>query len=378
MAPTVLVLGGVGFIGRNLVIYLVENKLADYIRVADKAMPETSYFNERAKAAFADPCVDCRQANLANASVTEKIFTDGDKTWDIVFNLAAETKYGQTEEVYTEKVFGLSVTVAKEAVKRNVPVFVEFSTAQIYESDKKASSEDTKHVKPWTQIAKCKLKAEQELTKILGSKLIIMRPAIVYGPSDILGITPRLIVGAVYKQLKEEMKLLWTKDLRINTVHVNDVVRASWWAAATKSQGGGRAEGDLNGPCVYNLADKTDTDQGKMNEFIRQIFGIDTGFQGTVLSSFAKMNLESVTEEVNDKHLQPWADACKEGSIQNTPLTPYLDKELLKDNALSVNGSKIETTLGFQYTVPLMTKESLMEVIDDFVSVGIWPKGTVG
>lgn len=166
MAPTVLVLGGVGFIGRNLVIYLVENKLADYIRVADKAMPETSYFNERAKAAFADPCVDCRQANLANASVTEKIFTDGDKTWDIVFNLAAETKYGQTEEVYTEKVFGLSVTVAKEAVKRNVPVFVEFSTAQIYESDKKASSEDTKHVKPWTQIAKCKLKAEQELTKM--------------------------------------------------------------------------------------------------------------------------------------------------------------------------------------------------------------------
>lgn len=40
-----------------------------------------------------------------------------------------------------------------------------------------------------------------------------------------------------------------------------------------------------------------------MNEFIRQIFGIDTGFQGTVLSSFAKMNLESVTEEVNDKVL---------------------------------------------------------------------------
>lgn len=38
-----------------------------------------------------------------------------------------------------------------------------------------------------------------------------------------------------------------------------------------------------------------------MNKLIKEIFGIETGFQGTVLSSFAKMNLEAVTEEVNDK-----------------------------------------------------------------------------
>lgn len=85
---------------------------------------------------------------------------------DIVFNLAAETKYGQSEEVYTEKVYNLSIVVANEAVKQSIPVFVEFSTAQIYEADKKPSTEDTKHIKPWTMIAKCKLKAEQELTKM--------------------------------------------------------------------------------------------------------------------------------------------------------------------------------------------------------------------
>lgn len=32
----VLILGGVGFIGRNLVKYIVDNKLATKIRVADK------------------------------------------------------------------------------------------------------------------------------------------------------------------------------------------------------------------------------------------------------------------------------------------------------------------------------------------------------
>lgn len=53
------------------------------------------------------------------------------------------------------------------------------------------------------------------------------------------------------------------------------------------------------------------------------------------------MNLEAVTEDVNDMHLQPWADLCKAGGVVNTPLTPYLDKELLKDNAFSVSGEKV-------------------------------------
>lgn len=60
-----------------------------------------------------------------------------------------------------------------------------------------------------------------------------------------------------------------------------------------------------------------------------------------MISQFAKLNLESVTEDVNDKHLQPWSELCKGAGVVNTPLTPYLDKELLKDNALSVDGGKV-------------------------------------
>lgn len=42
--PRVLVLGGAGMIGRNFVAYCVERDLCSYIRVADKTMPEISYF----------------------------------------------------------------------------------------------------------------------------------------------------------------------------------------------------------------------------------------------------------------------------------------------------------------------------------------------
>ncbi len=49
-----------------------------------------------------------------------------------------------------------------------------------------------------------------------------------------------------------------------------------------------------------------------------------------------------MTEDINYTHLQPWSELCKAGQIAYTPLTPFLDQELLKDNALSVEGSKVK------------------------------------
>jgi nucleoside-diphosphate-sugar epimerase len=109
-------------------------------------------------------------------------------------------------------------------------------------------------------------------------------------------------MGAVYRHLKTEMKLLWTKDLRLNTVHVDDVARALWHIAATTTEKGGRS-GAVTGKEIYNLCDKGNTgtvteflivsqiiiDQGSINKFLESIFGIETGFQGTMISTFAKV-----------------------------------------------------------------------------------------
>ena len=56
-------------------------------------------------------------------------------------------------------------------------------------SCRQGASDETDKVKPWTQIAKYKLQAEEELRKIAGLNLIIVRPAIVYGPGDVAGIS---------------------------------------------------------------------------------------------------------------------------------------------------------------------------------------------
>lgn len=60
----VLVLGGVGFIGRHFVHYLVSNDLVQSVRVADKMLPQTAYFTETFKETFSK--VEFKQTNLIN------------------------------------------------------------------------------------------------------------------------------------------------------------------------------------------------------------------------------------------------------------------------------------------------------------------------
>ncbi|KAI7896811.1 uncharacterized protein EV154DRAFT_434258 [Mucor mucedo] len=365
----VLVLGGVGFIGRHFVNYLTQNNLVASIRVADKMLPQTAYFTDTFKTAFSK--VEFKQSNLINAASIAACFErDDGKEFDYVFNFAAETKYSQVPEIYQERIFNLSVNCATEAAKRHIKLFVEISTAEVYDSSQDPSTETSK-INPWTVIGKHKYKAEEALKKIDGLNLLIIRPALVYGPAALLGLTPRLIIGRVYAHLKEEMKYLWSKDLKINTVHVEDVIRACWYLTEWYIDNNIAATGKVP---VFNLADKQETDQEAINVHLRDIFNLKTSYHGTIISAFAKLNLESVTESVNEKHLGPWAEIVRANGITVTPLSPYLDLEILDSHALSVDGSKIERETGFKYSVPLVTKDKLLEIINEFKAIDVWPK----
>jgi len=357
--PTVLVLGATGFIGRNLVSYLVKNNLAN-VTTADKIFPNCAYLSKEEEALFDK--ANFMQKNLVSP---QSIATIWDKSahYDYVINLAAETKYGHNDDVYAERVEHLSLSCAKEAAKHNVKRYIEVSTAQVYEPSQ-ASKKETGKVDPWTNLAKHKLKVDEQLKGISGLDYVIVRPALVYGPGDKLGIAPRIICGAVYSYTKETMKFLWTKDLKINTVHVSDVVRALWHLCTHGNKGD-----------VYNLADKNDTDQGKINVHLESMFGIKTKFAGKMLSKIAEsFNMDSIVKEVNDKHVTPWAKMTKEAGINVTPLSPYLDQELLYAKHLSIDGSKIEST-GFKYEVPNVTEDKLREWVNYEIALNLFPKG---
>jgi hypothetical protein len=183
-------------------------------------------------------------------------------------------------------------------------------------------------------------------------------------------------MARVYQHLHEEMKWLWTKDLRVNTVHITDVTRGLWaiadWYAVQKQPGWDvKALGKVP---TFNMVDKGQTSQGIMAEIIGQIFGITTGFQGQLVSTFAKLNLDSVVDDVNDEVLGPWADLLEAAGITRPgPLTPFMEKELLKDTDLSMDGSRLEKVVGFKYDKPHITKELVQEMIDSYTRIGWWP-----
>jgi len=178
------------------------------------------------------------------------------KKFDWVINLAAETRFGQDVKAYEQMVKCLSILCAKEAVKVGVEKYVEVSTAQVYKPGKKARKEDSA-LKPWTNLAKYKLEAEEELLKMKELPLIILRPSIIYGPGDMNGLLPRIICGATYVHTKGNMKLLWTAELRINCVHVIDVAKAIIFSCQKLKAGS-----------IFNLSDESDLSQGSFNKVL--------------------------------------------------------------------------------------------------------------
>jgi len=360
--PSIIIFGGCGFLGRNLVAYLAESGLCSKIKVVDKQLPGMAGLSKKQSEIFKDN-VEFMQANLAKEANCKKAFEGGEFTYAI--NLAGETKYSQSPEIYKENIVGLSTAIGKAAAAAGVKAFIEVSTSQVYASGLKKSDEKGK-LEPWTKMAEAKLKAEEELRSIKGLNLIVVRPALVYGPGDITSVTPRVIIGAVYKHLNEKLEFLWDSDLKLNTVHVEDCTRALWHLC-------------LNGTVgeVYNLADEGNTDQGEIAKILEGMFGVKTGFMGTLKSKAATaLAMKTVVESVNDKHLTPWSELCKSKGIVGSPLTPYLDEELLYHDHTSVDGTKITKT-GFTYNHKKITEGLVREATEYFVENGAFPAGYV-
>ncbi len=143
---------------------------------------------------------------------------------------------------------------------------------------------------------------------------------------------------------------------------------------------------------IWNtVTDTFHTDQEVINRHLQSIFKIDTGYHSTAITAMAKvgllftsqfylltlyrkLDLNAVVEAVNEKHLGPWAEIIQQNGISATPLSPYLDKELLYNHSLCIDGSKIENETGFVYEIPYVTDENLNEIIEEYKTLGVWPK----
>lgn len=366
--PKWLIAGGMGMIGRNLVKYLLDNNLASDIRVADKKAPFMAFLSADHKAAIENDLVEVVQADCSDDEHLDKVLeeprTGG--AWDYIVNVAAEMDLNKAEAFHAKQV-DIAAKLAAAGARLGVKRFIQISSAAVYApSSSKAASEASK-TDPWTTVAAYNLKAEDAVKATAGLNWVILRPAIVYGPGDVHGLMPRVVVASTYTVIEGgKMELMWEGDLHCNTVHVFDVVRAIYFAARKLEPG-----------TTWNLADGGKTDQGQLVALLGGLFGIKTGFYGTTMSMLARVKMDSAVELANKTHLAPWLALLKAHGIKNTPLSPFLHKQLLYDNALHVDGTAIEAA-GFKYAVPALTAEGLRDVVLQHIAQGIFPPVVAG
>merc|ERR1712228_266193 len=257
-------------------------------------------------------------------------FVDIGYDYDYIINLCGETRFGQSDNDYKLKCLETckQCMIAAGNCKK-LKKWIEVSTAQIYEPAKKPLSEKSK-IAPFTKLANYRFQCEQLIEKS-GLPYCILRPSIVYGPGDKTGLTPRLVCAVCYKHIGDKMKFLWTENLAINTA------------------------------------------QGKLNKILEKLFGIKCGFQNSAVNKAAKNMMESVSAHSNNKHVPMWSDLCKTYNITSSPLTPYIDVEILTKNYLCIDGTKIEKELEFKYKYPVLEVEYLREILDEYVKQEYFP-----
>lgn len=56
------------------------------------------------------------------------------------------------------------------------------------------------------------------------------------------------------------------------------------------------------------------------------------------------MDVLDVMEEINDKHMAPWASICTSNRVESTPLSPYIHSDALSKRHISLDGSKLAST----------------------------------
>jgi len=361
--PSVVILGGCGFYGRHLVKFLVENELASTIKIADKTLPALAKLTDELKAIYKNKeLVSFRQCDLAKEDHIKRIF-DGTTQYDYVFNCCGETRMGMDKQDYELKNTKTAERCSKAAEAANVKKWIEVSDARLWDDKKIKATEKMKPKNAWTMCSAARLAAEEIIKTRKNLPWCILRPVVTYGPGCKGNIMARTVIGAVYQKNRECMKTLWSKGMMVNTVHIRDVVRAMWLCATSEKSTGN----------TYHLADQGYTTQVKLTDMLGKIFKIKTGFTNGAINMAAKMSIGMVTNTVNEKHVPAWSNLCMDHDVLNTPLSPFLDEEILKKHYMYVDGTLIMKELGFKYDHPEITIDLVKEVIEKYKKQGFFP-----
>ncbi|KAM0788503.1 hypothetical protein ACM66B_001634 [Microbotryomycetes sp. NB124-2] len=434
MVQTVLILGGLGQDGsRHLLSHLLgagtstagaqqrttqapNTSKPAFVRVVDKfliipqadPMPSTVYLDDRTKNAIKSSRAEYMQGNLLTEATRQRAFSLPEKYggpakgFDAVFDFTGESDFELTDGVHVERTLKLALALGQTAKDSKVGIYVRVLPCQYKTSRSRVGAEESGAIEPWGVRAQWHQEAARGLAKIDNLNLVCLRPAYFYGPATLTGLTPRALIGELYKFRHEKLEFLWKDSLAVNTIHAHDFCTAATavveWAlkrdpralldmageklTSTLNQdklikdvsGAAKSTEQVTAP-VFEIVDDCETEQRQIAKLISQVIGVECGFHNSIISSFAKLNMEDVLEDVNEKHMQGWSDlltASDPPISSTTPLSPYTPVDLLQPYPVAFSNRKLKA-IGWMPSHRL-DAETLRETIDGFKAEGIWPR----
>lgn len=356
-----LVLGGLGFVGKNLLDLLMATDCFSKLVIIDKKLLKLNAYIPKPKLEkFDDPRIKVLQKDLSKESDIRPVFEEHGP-FDYVINLAAEIRSDLGDESHKRNTLLVANLCGTLSAEYKVKKFIHLSTSYVYASSTKPLNEDAK-LEPQKVQAKYSLAAERAIFRIPDLNYVILRPAIIYGPYDIVGhVVMNIAISLLYKINKEKMRMLWDNDKRTSFVHVTDVCRAIMYSIEKGESGG-----------VFNLANLDNMTQNKFFEFLRQTLKADIECVGNLKSHLVKIKFDSVIAEMNDRHMRWWFAACQKFDIKNSPVNVMVYKEQLEQYSLCIDGTAIKK-LGFEYKYPHFTSEDVIEPYKSLVVQNFYP-----
>ncbi|KAH8915397.1 hypothetical protein BT69DRAFT_1310345 [Atractiella rhizophila] len=398
--------------------------ICEHIRIVDKYLiiPQdggqglyTAYVDKLSRKYFEDGRggkLEYMQGNLLLPETRRKIFqlpsqyAASGKTYDWVFDFTGSedaTGFDLPVSVHVERIVHLARHLGQAALEAGGPKVYTLTrnAGRIGESYGMRLRGVWLHylgvLLSFSSVASTCGDSDRRIAEMSRLNLILVRPAIIYGPYIVGGLTPRLLIGEVYKYLNEKMDFLWEPSLRMHTVHsldfggavlalaqhysshpiteevMNDL-KPTNYKIEIDDPGFPNNTQTVRAP-IFNVVDEGDTTQEKMSKLVSKLVGVPSGFHGVLISNLAKLNMDEVVEEANDKHQGPWLDMllASQPPIASTPLSPVLPREMLSHEPIALDGSKLARVTGWKPQYAKVEENVLKETLDRFKEDGVWP-----
>lgn len=369
--------------GRHIVTLLVPTygmHVGGLVRVVDEKLPRASYLSRQHLRAF--DAADFRQVNMSNPSAIEAAFSlpDGE-TFDWVINCSSTADDWEVEEVHRQRFIVRPAMWARQARASGAKVYVHMSTAIFYKEYYDKNGEPVRcneacAMEGTTLKGRYTLRMESELREIQGLPLIVVRPAVLWGPEE-MGLFGTMLIGSdIFSRIKKTWVLASTKNIRYSLAHVVDVARAmihlaEWYVRE-----------EIQGIVTYNISDLS---PGRAEETLKAYQQVFPDFHYRVVGNTPKSQLPSpsaskaLVSRNNDIIQEHWLFLLKDHHINDSPLLPYIDLEYGMFRNIYVDGTAIIRDTGFSYLHDQgITKEDIIDIIHGYMDRGIWPRRPLG